>query len=125
MLARELGSNQIKNLLDTIRIYVMSVNPIIGSEKVSELAAEFWPVKPEPGSVADQLIKKGEAQGIAIGEAREKANTIRILQSILNVPQSTELELAEKTLVELQATIDSLQQRITHRPDELPRDPQV
>jgi len=132
MLARELDPNQVKNLLDTIRIYVMSVNPIIGDEKVNELATEFWPVKPEPGSVADRLIKKGEARGEArgkaigealgetrgkaIGEAHEKANTIRILQSILNTPQSTDQELSDKTLDELQATIEALQQQIFNRP---------
>jgi len=120
MLARELGSSQVKNLLDTIRIYVMSVNPSIGDEKLSELATEFWPVQPEPGSVADQLIKKGEARGKAlgeaIGEAREKANTIRILQSILNAPQSTDQELSDKKLDELQAMIEALQQQIFNRP---------
>jgi hypothetical protein len=101
-------------------IYVMSVNPSIGDEKLSELATEFWPVQPEPGSVADQLIKKGEAQGKvigkAIGEAREKANTIRILQSILNAPQSTDQELGDKKLDELQATIEALQQQVFNRP---------
>lgn len=86
----------------------MSVNPIIGEEKMSELATEFWPVQPEPGSVAEQLIKKGEA--------REKRNTIRILQSILHVPQSTDQELSSKKLDELQATIETLQQQIVDRP---------
>lgn len=41
----------------------MSVNPVVGEEKMSELVSEFWPVQPEPGSVADQLLKKGEARG--------------------------------------------------------------
>jgi hypothetical protein len=63
--------------------------------------------------VADQLIKKGEA----IGEAREKINTIRILQSILSVPQSTDQELGGKTIGELQAMIDALQQQIVQRPN--------
>ena len=62
-----------KNLLDTIRVYVMSVNPIIGEEKLDELANEFWPVQPEPGSVADQLLKKGQDRGEKIGEARGEA----------------------------------------------------
>jgi len=44
LLAQSLSPSQAKNLLDTIRIYVMSVNPVIGEEKVIELAAEFWPV---------------------------------------------------------------------------------
>jgi hypothetical protein len=116
MLARVLSPQQAQNLLDTIRIYVMSVNPVIGDEKMSELAAEFWPVQPEPGSVADQLIKKGEALGKELGKAQEKANTIRILQSILNVPQSTDEELSDKTLNDLQAAIEALQQQIVNRP---------
>lgn len=119
MLSQSLSHAQAKNLLDTIRIYVMSVNPVIGEEKVSELATEFWPVQPEPGSVADQLIKKGEARGEtrgeARGEARGKRNTIRILQDILKIPQSTESELSDKTLDELQAIIETLQQEIVER----------
>lgn len=105
----------------------MSVNPVIGEEKMTELTAEFWPVQPEPGSVADQLIKKGEARGKEIGkeigkgigekigQAREKVNTIRILQSILSAPQSSDRELSDKSLDELQATIESLQQQIMNR----------
>jgi hypothetical protein len=83
---------------------------------MSETDSEFWPVQPEPGSVADQLIKKGEAlgeaRGEALGEARGKANTIRILQSILSVPQSTQEELSDKSLEELQVTIEQLHQQI-------------
>jgi len=124
MLAQTLSPQKAQNLLDTIRIYVMSVNPVIGEEKMSELTTEFWPVQPEPGSVADQLIKKGEARGEIRGEARgeirgkarEKANTIRILQSILSISQSNDEELSDKTLDELQASIEALQQQIVNRP---------
>ena len=94
----------------------MSVNPIMGEEKVSELVTEFWPVQPEPGSVADQLIKKGEARGEARGEERGNAKTIRILQSILSVPHSTDQELSDKKPEELQAMIEQLQQQIINRP---------
>ena len=84
-------------------------------------------MQPEPGSVADQLIKKGEAKGIAIGEARgiakgeergkavERWNTIRMLQSILGLPESNEGELADKDLAELQVMIDSLRSQIVNR----------
>lgn len=104
MLAQTLSPQQAQNLLDTTRIYVMSVNPVIGEEKFNELVNEFWPVKPEAGSVADQLIRKGEARG--------RADTIRILQSIGGFPQSTAAELEGKSLEELQAVIESLQQQI-------------
>jgi predicted transposase/invertase (TIGR01784 family) len=68
-LARVIPPQRARDVLDTIRVYVMSVSPVVGEEKMKDLLSEFWPVQPEPGSVADQLIKKGEARGIAIGEA--------------------------------------------------------
>jgi|GEM_PF-5099545 len=107
--------NQTLQQLDTIRTYVMSVNPIVGEEKLDEMVTEFWPVQPEPGSVADQLLKKGEARGEARGKSQEKGNTIRTLQLILGNPQSSDEELSGKSLEELQAAIESLQQQIASR----------
>ncbi len=118
VLSQVISPQQAKDLLDTIRVYVMSVNPVVGEEKMNELVSEFWPVQPEPGSVADQLIKKGEARGEARGITKEKVNTIRILQSILGVPGSTDDELADKTLSDLQATIEALRKQIGNRPSE-------
>ncbi|MFY8199456.1 MAG: hypothetical protein ACOVLE_02205 [Pirellula staleyi] len=123
MLSQVVGIQQAKDLLDTIRVYVMSVNPVLGEEKMNELVSEFWPVQPEPGSVADQLIKKGEARGEAKGEAKGEArglaqgiaNTIRTLQTILGIPQSSDEQLAGKSTDELQAAIESLQQQIARR----------
>ena len=113
-LSQMISPERAKNLLDTIRVYVMSVNPVVGEEKMNELVSEFWPVQPEPGSVADQLIKKGEARG----EARANANTIRILQSILGIAESTDEERTGKSLSELQATIETLRKQICNRPSE-------
>jgi hypothetical protein len=97
----------------------MSVNPVVGEEKMKDLVSEFWPVQPEPGSVADQLIKKGEAIGEARGEARGKAlekwNTIRTLQSILGLPESTDEDLYVKDLSELNAMIDAIRKQIVNR----------
>ena len=53
LLSQVLSAERAKNMLDTIRVYVMSVNPVVGEEKMSELVSEFWPVQPEPGSVAE------------------------------------------------------------------------
>jgi len=49
-----------------------------------------WPVQSEPGSVADQLIKKGEAIGIAIGEARGEArkDSSRKIDRLYRMPHS-------------------------------------
>ena len=118
LLSQMISPERAKNLLDTIRVYVMSVNPVVGEEKMNELVSEFWPVQPEPGSVADQLIKKGEARGEARGITLEKANTIRILQSILGIPESSDEELTGKSLSEMQATIETLRKQIGSRPSE-------
>jgi hypothetical protein len=119
LLARSIHSQQARDVLDTIRVYVMSVNPVLGEEKMKDLVSEFWPVQPEPGSVADQLIKKGEAIGIVIGEARGEARasekTIRMLQSILGLPESSDEEFADKDLSELNAMIDALRVQIVNR----------
>ena len=48
MLSQVLSPLQARDLLDTIRVYVMSVNRNFGDEKMSELVSEFWPVQPEP-----------------------------------------------------------------------------
>ena len=101
----------------------MSVNPALGEERINELASEFWPVKPEPGSIADQLIKKGEARGEVRGEARGEARgersgemrLIRTLQSILHVPLSSDDELVGKGLEELRSISESHQQQILSR----------
>lgn len=111
LLSQTLTAERAKNILDTIRVYVMSVNPMVRAEKMSELVFEFWPVPPEPGSVADQLIKKGISQGVA----REKRNTIRTLQAILAMPPSSDEELSGKQLDELQSIIETLQHQIAER----------
>jgi hypothetical protein len=124
LLARVMQPQRARDVLDTIRVYLMSVNPVVGEEKMNELVSEFWPVQPEPGSVADQLIKKGEARGEARGETRgeargkalEKWNTIRMLQSILGLPESPDSEFANKDLSELQSMIESLRVQIVTRP---------
>jgi predicted transposase YdaD len=130
-LAEVLSLPEARDLLDTLRVYVMSVSRNVKEETMSELVSEFWPVQPEPGSVADQLIKKGEARGEARGEAigealesgergeaRASANTIRMLQSLLGVPESSNEELSVKSLEELQATIEKLRQQLSSRPGE-------
>jgi hypothetical protein len=118
-LAEVLSLPEARDLLDTLRVYVMSVSRNVKEETMSELVSEFWPVQPEPGSVADQLIKKGEARGeargITIGEARASASTIRMLQSLLGVPESSNEELSVKSLEELQATIETLRQQLSSR----------
>lgn len=98
------------------------MDPVVREQKMSELVSEFWPVQPDPGSVADQLIKKGEergeARGIALGEFLASANTIRILQSLLGLPESSNKELTSTILEQLQAAIEELRKQLSSRSEE-------
>jgi predicted transposase/invertase (TIGR01784 family) len=120
--ADQFEGNRASTLLDTIRKYVMSVNPAVGENEVQGIFAEFWPVKPEPGSVADQLLTKGRQEGRQEGrvegrlEGRQEGEIklIRTLESILGIGPA-ETDLSEKTLEELQRITESLQDRIQRR----------
>jgi hypothetical protein len=61
--AHKFQGQQASTLLDKIRKYVMSVNPVVGENELQGIFSEFWPVKPEPGSVADQPLTKGRQEG--------------------------------------------------------------
>ena len=105
-------------LLDTIRKYVMSVNPVVGENEIQGIFSEFWPVKPEPGSVADQLLTKGRQEGRQEGqeegEKKGEIKLIRTLESILGVSGET-TDLSDKSLEALQQIAESLQERIKQR----------
>ncbi|MCU0721513.1 MAG: Rpn family recombination-promoting nuclease/putative transposase, partial [Pirellula sp.] len=99
-------------LLDTIGKYVMSVNPVVGEKEMQGIFSEFWPVKPEPGSVADQLLSKGRQEGRQEGqekgEKKGEIKLIRTLESILGVSGEA-TDLSDKSLEELQRITESLQ----------------
>ena len=101
-------------LLDTIRKYVMSVNPVVGENEIQGIFSEFWPVKPEPGSVADQLLSKGRQEGRQEGQKEGEIKLIRTLESILGVSGET-TDLSDKSLETLQQITESLQERIKQR----------
>ena len=101
-------------LLDTIGKYVMSVNPVVGEKEIQGIFSEFWPVKPEPGSVADQLLSKGRQEGRQEGQKEGEIKLIRTLESILGVSGEA-TDLSDKSLEELQQITESLQERIKQR----------
>lgn len=86
---------------------------------MNELVTEFWPVQPEPGSFADQLIKKGEVRGevrgITLGEVLASIKTIRSLQLILGDSESAAETFAGKSLAELERMIETLRAMIGNR----------
>ncbi len=107
----------VANLLDTIRKYIMSVNPEVGEEKVDNLFYEFWPVQPEPGSVADQLLTRGRQEGRE--EAFEEGiliGRILTLEEILDRPLTPKSELEKQTPEALNLLVQKLQQDLRNRP---------
>jgi hypothetical protein len=101
-------------LLDTIRKYVMSVNPVVGENEIQGIFSEFWPVKPEPGSIADQLLSKGRQEGRQEGQKEGEIKLIRTLESIFGVSGEA-TDLSDKSLDELQRITESLQDCINQR----------
>ncbi|XZE17998.1 hypothetical protein SH449x_003280 [Pirellulaceae bacterium SH449] len=96
----------------------MSVNPVVGENEIQGIFSEFWPVKPEPGSVADQLLTKGRQEGHQEGrqEGRKEGEIklIRTLESILGISGEA-TDLSDRSLEELQRITESLQERINQR----------
>ena len=83
--------------------------------KINEVVSDCWAVQPEPGSVADQLIKKGEARGEARGEVRGEIRLIHSLQSILRIPQTSNDQFLGMSLEHLRSIAEVLQQQILDR----------
>ena len=113
--AHQFEGDRASTLFDTMRKYIMSVNPVVGESELQGVFAEFWPVKPEPGSVADQLLAKGRREGRHEGrqEGRQEGEIklIRTLESILGIEQQA-TDLSNMTLEELQRITESLQARV-------------
>ncbi|MBL8889967.1 MAG: hypothetical protein JNL67_08310, partial [Planctomycetaceae bacterium] len=55
-------------------------------------------------------------RGITLGEKRASIKMIRMLQSILEIPESTDEEFADKSVTELEAIIATLQMKVSNRP---------
>ena len=109
-ISEQLEGYRVGMLVDTIRKYVMSVNPEVGQKELQSIFDDFWPVQHEPGSVADQLISKGREEGRQEGEIK----LIRILESILGI-ESGATDLSKKSLEELRCITESLQAQVKKR----------
>jgi flagellar biosynthesis/type III secretory pathway protein FliH len=82
--------------------------------EIQGIFSEFWPVQPEPGSIADQLLSKGRQEGRQEGQKEGEIKLIRTLESILGVSGEA-TDLSDKSLEELQRITESLQDRINQR----------
>jgi hypothetical protein len=94
--------------LETVLIYIMSVNNSLSSEEVTRIAKSVFPLGFEPGSLLDQSFRKGREEGVIVGE-------IRSLQRILGDQKSSVDELSQKSKDELDSLLQQLQQRFDKR----------
>ena len=68
---------------------------------------KIFPMQYEPGSIADQYIKKGRLEG--------EIHLIQTLQEILGLPISDGATLEDRSLEELQAITGELRQQFRDR----------
>jgi hypothetical protein len=69
----------------------------------------------EPGSIADEYMKKGRLQGIQEGLKEGNIQLIQTLQEILGLPASEASMLEHRSLEQLQAITAELRQQIRDR----------
>jgi predicted transposase/invertase (TIGR01784 family) len=101
-----------KEHLDAIVVYIMATSQVIPMETLTMAVRKIFPTQIEPGSIADQLLKKGREEGREEGELFGK---IRMLQNLLSLPLSTDDELQAKTRIDLETMALELQAHLRKR----------
>jgi len=97
--------------LKAVVVYISAVSPSIPLEVLEMTIEKIFPMQYEPGSIADQYIKKGRQEGLKEGEI----HLIQTLQEILVLPLSDGATLEDRSLEELQAITGELRQQFRDR----------
>jgi hypothetical protein len=83
--------------LNAYVIYIMAVSRVIPLETLAMTVQKIFPTQIEPGSIADQLLKKGREEGrveeVSKSEVKGEIKLVRALQEILGVEVSEESSL--------------------------------
>ncbi len=113
--------------LEAVVVYITEVSPSITVEKLEMTIHKIFQTQFEPGSIADQYLRKGRMQGIEEGrqEGRQEGileglkkgeiHLIQTLQEILSLPLGDPASFQDRSLEELQAISTVLRQRIRDR----------
>ena len=101
-----------KEHLDAIVVYIMATSAALPMETLTMTVQKIFPTQIEPGSIADQLLKKGREEGREEGELFGR---IRLLQKLLGLSQSTDAELITKSSADLDAMATELQAQLRMR----------
>jgi len=113
--------------LKAVVVYISAVSPSIPLEVLEMNFEKMFPMQYEPGSIADQYIKKGRQEGLQEGllegrqEGRQEGlkegqiHLIQALQEILGLPVSDATTLEDRSLEQLQSITGELRQQFRDR----------
>ncbi len=109
--------------LEAVVVYITEVSPSITVEKLEMTIQKIFQTQFEPGSIADQYLRKGRMQGIEEGRQegileglkKGEIHFIQTLQEILGLPLGDPASFQDRSLEELQAISTVLRQRIRDR----------
>lgn len=128
----EIGTAELQTEhLDAVLVYVSTVSPSIPMETLAMTIQKIFPTQIEPGSIADEYMKKGRLEGIQEGrqEGRQEGKQeglkeglkegqiqlIQTLQEILGLPLSDASTFRDRSLDQLQAITAELRQQVRER----------
>jgi hypothetical protein len=130
------GSMQLQaDHLEAVLVYITTASPSIPMETLSMTIQKIFQTQIEPGSIADQYMKKGRLEGLQEGrqegrqegleegrqEGRDEGRKegeiqlIQTLQEILGIPTSDASIFQDLGLEQLQAITAGLRQQIRDR----------
>jgi hypothetical protein len=101
--------------LNAVVVYITTVSPSISVETLEMTIQKIFQTQIEPGSIADEYMKKGRLQGIQEGLKEGNIQLIQTLQEILGLPASEASTLEHRSLEQLQAITAELRQQIRDR----------
>jgi hypothetical protein len=101
--------------LDAVLVYITTVSPSIPMETLAMTIQKIFPTQIEPGSIADQYIKKGRQEGRQEGLKEGEIHLIQTLQEISGVPISDPAMLQDRSLEQLQAITAELRKQFRDR----------
>ena len=124
----EIGTAELQTEhLDAVLVYITTVTPSIPMETLAMTIQKIFPTQIEPGSIADEYMKKGRLEGIQEGRQEGKQEgkqeglkegqiqLIQTLQEILGLPLSDASTFQDRSLGQLQAITAELRQQVRER----------
>ena len=116
----EIGTAELQTEhLDAVLVYITTVSPSIPMETLAMTIQKIFPTQIEPGSIADEYMKKGRQEGKQEGKQEGlkegQIQLIQTLQEILGLPLSDASTFQDRSLDQMQAITAELRQQVRDR----------